>query len=134
MTQYVVTAPCLVHVPFDTPQGRQLGTLYAGAVLPGSVPKEKVKFWLDNGMIKKVEAKASPEPEQEESRPEGSEVAKSQGPTPEVEGGLTAPPTSGQGASKAAWVDYAVAKGMDRDVAERKSRDDLIKELKPAEE
>lgn len=150
MTQYRVTAPCLVHVPFDTPQGRQLGTLYAGAVLPDSAPNDKVKFWLDGGMIEEVKT-AEPEPAQEpESK--GPEVSKSQGPdpvparqpgvevdpdpdvpVPSVLTGRTPPPESGPGSGKAAWVDYAVAKGKDRAEAEGMSRDDLIKALKPAE-
>lgn len=146
MTQYKVTAPCLVHVPFHTPQGKQLGTLYAEALLPDSVPEEKVQFWLDAGMIAPVGAAVEAEPDS------GPEVAKSQGPEPaparqpEVEvdpdpdvpppsvlTGRTPPPESGPGSGKAAWVDYAVARDMDRAEAEGMSRDDLIKALKPAE-
>ncbi|MGI5423065.1 hypothetical protein [Actinomadura luteofluorescens] len=130
MTKYVVTAPCLVHVPFDTPQGRQLGTLYTGAVVPESAPKEKIQFWLDGGMIRKVEA--APEPEQTEE-PGSPEVSKSQGPTPAPEGDLAPPPTGGAGSGKDAWVDYAVKRGFTREEAEGMSRDDLIKVLKPAE-
>jgi len=148
MTQYKVTAPCLVHVPFNTPQGTQLGTLYAEAILPDGVPQEKVDFWLDAGMIEKVGGKAA----REASEEGGQEVAKSQGPDPvqarqpgvevdpdpdvpppSVLTGRTPPPESGPGSGKAAWVDYAVAQGMGRDEAEGMSRDDLIKALKPAE-
>jgi hypothetical protein len=145
MTQYVVTAPCLVHVPFDTPQGRQLGTLYADAVLPGGVPEEKIRFWLDAGMIREVKAKAL-----EPVAVQGPEVSKSQGPDPaKLDNGGTlppaggqdpaktpepsAPPESGPGSGKAAWIDYAVARGFTRADAEGMSRDDLIKALKPAE-
>lgn len=142
MTQYRVKAPCLVHVPFNTPQGKQLGTLYAEALLPDGVPEEKIRFWLDGGMIEEIKA-AEPDP--------GPEVAKSQGPepvkfdkggtlppangteTPDGGPAPTPPPTSGQGASKAAWVDYAVDRGFEREQAEGMSRDDLIKALKPAE-
>jgi hypothetical protein len=121
MTQYVVTAACLVHVPFDTPQGKQLGTLYTGAVLPGSVPKERIKFWLDGGMIAKVDE----EPAEEPAPSASSDPAT----PPEVK----APPESGPGSSKEAWVEYAVARGMARADAEALNKADLIKALKSPE-
>jgi hypothetical protein len=121
MTQYVVTAPCLVHVPFDTPQGKQLGTLYTGAVLPDSVPRDRIEFWLDGGMIEKVGAEPA-------STPDPSAPPEPSGPaTPP---GLQAPPESGPGSSKDAWVDYAVQRGMDRAEADALNKADLIKRLK----
>ncbi|MDL4812811.1 hypothetical protein [Actinomadura opuntiae] len=114
MTQYVVTAPCLVHVPFATPQGRQLGTLYAGALLPDSVPQDKIDFWLDSGMIKSTgEDTAASEPEPRS----GSEDA-------------APPPETGTGSSKEAWVDYAEKRGMARSDAEAMNKAELIQALK----
>ncbi|MFB4306981.1 hypothetical protein [Actinomadura sp. GTD37] len=147
MSSYRVTAPCLVHVPVRTATGPALGTVYAGDVLPGGVPEEKIRFWLDGGMIEEIEAADEPESG-------GPEVAKGQGPepgqapgrqpgvevdpdpdvpAPSVTAGITPPPTGGAGSGKEAWVDYAVARGFTREDAEGMTRDDLIKALKPAE-
>lgn len=41
-----------------------------------------------------------------------------------------APPESGPGSGKPAWVEYAVAQGMDRDEAKAMPRDDLIAALR----
>jgi hypothetical protein len=125
MTQYVVTAPCLVHVPFDTPQGKQLGTLYTHAVLPASVPDEKIKFWLDAGMIEKVEGESAVQPAGQPPETSAPDGQPEQNPEPK------APPESGPGSSKDAWVEYAVASGrMERADAEALSKTDLVTALK----
>lgn len=51
-------------------------------------------------------------------------------PAPESEPEPEAPPESGPGSGKNAWIDYAVAKGMDRDEAAAMTRDDLIAALR----
>jgi hypothetical protein len=119
MTQYVVTAPCLAHVPFDTPQGKQLGTLYTDAVVPGSVPKELIDFWLDSGMIKPVDGGKAPSASPASKAPDSSGSG--------GRGELKAPPESGPGSSKEAWVDYAERRGMKRADAEALNKADLIK-------
>lgn len=73
--QYEVAVPCLVHVPVQTANGPQLGTLYAGNVVPASVPKEKLRVWLDNGLIREVgaEQEAEPKPVEPKQDPEGEQ-------------------------------------------------------------
>ncbi|MCB0969383.1 MAG: hypothetical protein KDB37_21315 [Ilumatobacter sp.] len=46
-------------------------------------------------------------------------------PEPDVDG----PAEPAKSASKAAWVDFAVAQGADRDAAEAKTRDGLVDEF-----
>lgn len=117
MTQYKVTAPCLVHVPVMTATGPALGTVYAGDVLPQNVPEEKVRFWLDGGMIASVGEAPIPEPEK---APEpGSGTA------PKM------PPENGPGSGKEAWAAYAVASGtLSREDAEGMSKTDLVRAVK----
>lgn len=68
--QYEVKVPCLVHVPVHTAQGPQLGTLYAGNIVPAGVPAERLKVWLDGGFIREVGA-AEQEPAEPKQKPEG---------------------------------------------------------------
>ena len=72
------------------------------------------------------QAPARPKPKPE---PERGGAAASSGDTPAPAGGLQPPPTTGPGSGREAWIDYAVARGMDRDEAAAMRRDDLIARL-----
>lgn len=87
--------------------------LYMGAEVPSYVNAERRKVLRDEGYIA---AEGSSEP-----------VAAT-GPAPvQPKGNVGAgdgPPA--KTASKAEWVDYAVAKGVSRDEAEKSSKDELV--------
>jgi hypothetical protein len=144
MTVYKVTAP-YITVKVETPLGSQVQGFAAGALLPDGVVEESIRHHLRRKMIEEVEVGSGQELAESESAENGDgdgdgedggdpstppppppplEPAPSVGPEP------AAPPESGPGSGKAAWVDYAMARGMDRAEAEGMSRDDLIKALK----
>jgi hypothetical protein len=91
--------------------------VYQGAPVPDDVPESEIRRLADLGMI--TETGDDTEPDAGEAV--GDEAAA------EVE----RPP---QGASKAAWVDYAVARGTDRESAESMTKQELIDAHSPSDE
>lgn len=106
---YRVTAP-YVTVKTRTHEGERIIGLYAGGLLPADVPDEQIQHHLDNDMIVEVDEPPLALDEQPQ--------------LPDGDGGpqVEAP---AKNASKADWVDYAVAQGAPRAEAEKASRDDL---------
>jgi hypothetical protein len=138
-TTYRVTAP-YITVKVETLSGTEVRGYHAGAVLPSGVLPESIEHHLRKKMIAPLPTPAaeSAEPAQDEGS-EGSAAKSSESSADSSTGSATpsastpppaAPPESGPRSSKAAWVDYAVARGLDRAEAEAMSRDDLIKALK----
>ncbi|MEV4287357.1 hypothetical protein AB0K40_17775 [Nonomuraea bangladeshensis] len=121
MDRYQVVAP-YVTVPTMTQRGQQVVGLGKGAFVPEDASKEWVERHLRKKMIEKLPAPASPARNEEVPPPPPAAPPASD--TPQ------APPESGPGSGKQAWVDYAVARGMDRDEANDMTRDDLIAALR----
>lgn len=102
---YRVTAPLVLAKD----QSGLIHHVYQGAVIPW-LSDEQEKHFLDSGLVEKVGAK------------EGPVLAELVTDEPVAEDGDKPLRT----ASKAAWVDYAVTKGVDREEAEAASKQDLI--------
>ena len=118
--QYEVKVPCLVHVPVHTAQGPQLGTLYAGNVVPAGVPDKKIKAWLDAGLIREVGA-AEQEPAEQKQDPEGDDPK-------------AAPEKVTARSPRAELLAYAVAHGdMTQEQAEELTNKQLIAKFAKAE-
>ncbi|GAA3172501.1 hypothetical protein [Nonomuraea roseoviolacea] len=127
MDRYQVVAP-YVTVPTTTRRGQQVIGLLKGAFVPDDAPREWVDRHLRKKLIEKVASFAAPAP-----APAPAPVVKEPEKREEPQGdgdGLTAPPESGPGSGKQEWVDYAVARGMDRAEAASMKRDDLIAALR----
>lgn len=112
---YVVTAPCVTHIPVSGSEGPMLVTLYQGSPMPEGVPEDRLKHLLDSKLIEEVGGKAKSEPE-ETKEPDAPK------------------PLDGR-SSKADLVAHAVANGMSQDDAEKLTRDQLLDMYvrKPAE-
>lgn len=131
MDRYRVIAPYVIvrTLSQDGPTMKGLGE---GALVPDDASADWLRHHLRKKMIEKVggEAPTSPPAQQENASTEGStkpaahEGQQASPPSP------AAPPESGHGSSKQAWVDYAVARGMSSDEAASMSRDDLIAALR----
>lgn len=121
MDRYQVTAP-YVTVLTGTERGPQVIGLIKGAFVPEDAPAEWVERHLRKKMIEKLPGLDTPT--QGELGQGGGQSEEVPPPPP------AAPPESGPGSGKAAWVDYAVARGFDRDTAGAMSRDDLIAALR----
>lgn len=142
-TVWRVTAP-YITVKVETTGGVQVRGYTADMLLPSGVLEESIRHHARKKMIEEVrvgdsapEFTPGPMPvhaEQAAGRQASVEPEPDPDvPPPSVTTGRTPPPESGAGSSKAAWVDFAVASGFDREQAEGMSRDDLIKKLRPAE-
>lgn len=104
---------------------------YQGAVVPESIPATDLNRFVELGLIKKLdEPRTTPQGGDPELRDTGKEP-KEPATTPPA-GSVTAQRPL-QVAAKSAWVDYAVACGMDRVAAEAMSKADLISALPPLE-
>lgn len=130
MDVYRVTAPYVIAKTV-TSEGVRVKGLNEGAVVPGDVSEDWLAHHLRKNMIEKVGGAARPAPvsvpvqaDPVVAQPRVSEPAQGSGPA--------VPPESGPGSGKGAWVDYAVASGMNRDEAAAMPRDDLIAALKEA--
>lgn len=62
VTQYQVTAACVVHIPAMTASGPALGTFYRDAILPEGVPQDRIDHLLAGGMIRALDVPAEPAP------------------------------------------------------------------------
>ncbi|HEY9354603.1 MAG TPA: hypothetical protein VIP28_15180 [Nocardioides sp.] len=83
---------------------------YQGAPLPEGIDEEQLERLVSLGLIEKVKApKAAPAPKAP--------------PAP------TAPAKPAANASKEAWVDYAVAQGVDKAEADKLPRDQLAEKF-----
>lgn len=96
--KYEVTGACVTHIPTVTTDGVETRiTAYQGAILPDTVPAERIKHLLDVNLIKEVG---------------GQDQA-------------TEPQVNAR-SSKADLIEYAVQQGAARDEAEAMTRDQLL--------
>lgn len=136
MTQYQVVGEC-AHVTVDSAAGRVSVLLYRPSPIPPGVPQERIDHLLSVGLIAKIgsgETIEYPAPLAPDAPP--AEVDELD---PEVlkarDAAQAKLPTDGSAphanAGKDVWVEYAVAKGMDRTEADKADKADLIAALKP---
>jgi hypothetical protein len=133
MDRYRVTAPYVIAKTV-TSDGPQMKGLYKDALVPDDVSEDWLAHHLRKKMIEKVGQPApAPAPSRQQSQqgkqPQDSKPAE-EAKTPSAAGEPAAPPESGPGSGQKAWVDYAVARGMNRDEAAAMPRDDLIAALR----
>ena len=130
MDRYQVVAP-YVTVPTMTQRGQQVVGLGKGAFVPEDASAEWVKRHLRKQMIEKVPSLDTSAPAtSKQGGSQGEEVPPPPPAAPPEPNTPQAPPESGPGASKQAWEEYAVARGMDPKKAKAASRDDLIAAFK----
>lgn len=84
--------------------------VYQGSPVPDDIPAAEVERLAELGLIG----------DEEPTRPDESAPADSD-PSADSD-----PERPAQNATKPAWVDYAVARGMDRDEAEKMTKDQLV--------
>lgn len=125
MDRYRVTAPYVLARTM-TPDGPQVKGLYKDSLVPEDASSEWIERHLRKGMIEKLRV-AAPAPAQNEEVPSPPPAAP---PAGQASDGPQPPPTTGPGSGQQAWVDYAVARGMDRNEALGMKRDDLIAALR----
>lgn len=114
MAAYVVTGPLAVV----RDSAGKLHYFYAGAVLPEHLPAEELKRLEGRGLLAKVAEPVAAKPQAD--------------PPSDPAGDGSAPDRPSAAGAKAAWVEYAVAQGMDRDEADKLTRDQLV-DAYPAE-
>lgn len=114
-----VTAPLVII----TDSVGKLRYYYEGTVLPDDLPAKEIERLREAGMVGGEKMLAA-DVEGAPTGPAGRQIVDA---VPEA-GGVQAQRPA-QVAPKAAWVDYAVAKGVPRDEAEAASKDDLVKRL-----
>jgi len=107
---YVVTGPCALVKD----RAGKIHYYYAGAVIPPEVESKQLDRLVDRGLVSKVDDPAAAVTDAELS------VRLSQSESEQ------APERPRQVASKAAWVDYAVARGMPREQAEAMDKQEII--------
>ncbi|MFI6793674.1 hypothetical protein ACIBG4_40720 [Nonomuraea sp. NPDC050383] len=129
MDRYQVVAP-YVTVPTMTQRGQQVVGLLKDAFVPDDASQEWLDRHLRKRMIAKVAGFDTPAPAPAPEPAPAPVVKESEKREESKDDSPTAPPESGPGSGKQAWVDYAVARGMDRDEANGMSRDDLIAALR----
>lgn len=138
--QYQVVAP-YITVLSATADGPRLIGLYRDHVLPDDVPQKQIDDHLACGLIRELDGPApapaepagddldDPAPAPAEPAGDDPDITPTRqagvepDPDPEAPG---RPPESGPGSGKSAWVEYAVACGMDADEAAAMSRDEII--------
>lgn len=138
MATYQVVAEA-AHV--TTAGGLKL--LYKGAIVPDDCDPKRVKHLLDTGLIKEI-GKAADAELAPNAAVVPDEFATTGGEQPAVESGQAELdrrreaaraklPSDGSApdgrASHEVWVEYAVARGLSREEAEKASKDDLRKAL-----
>lgn len=132
---YRVVAP-YVMVKVRTVNGVEVKGLYAPSLLPEGTLPESIehhlrKMYQGRPMIEKVggpaPAPAPPSPALiEVTPPTPVPVPAAPAPAPGPGAVVTAPPTTGPGSGKAAWVEYAVGLSYGRADVEAMSRDEII--------
>ena len=128
-----MTAPYVI-AQVATQQGPQMQGLHEGELVPADVSEQWIAHHLRKKMIEEVGGVQEvggaaltlpPAPAAKEEPPRGEELPGGASTPP-----VAPPPESGAGSSKQAWVEYAAARGMDRNEAAAMSRDDLIAALR----
>jgi hypothetical protein len=112
MAGYEVTGAAAVV----TDRAGKVRYYYTGAAIPGDVSAEQLKRLTERGLISKV---ADPTPGMADRKD-----ALANGEASETGAGSVERPS--QVATKALWVDYAVSRGVDREVAEGMTKQELI--------
>ena len=126
MATYVVTGPAVTV----TDRAGKLRYYYADALLPGDVSAEQVARLVGRGLVAEVADPLTavlaepPTPPTDTAAPDASATAP-------VATGAGRPERPAQVATKAAWVDYAVARGMDRAKAEAMNKGELLDAFPP---
>ncbi|MER7500448.1 hypothetical protein AB0L05_27700 [Nonomuraea pusilla] len=131
MATYKVIAPYVIAKTV-TSEGVRMKGLNEGALVPDDVPEEWLAHHLRKKLIEKLpepEAALTPAPASEQGG-QSEEVPSTPQAAPPGPETAQAPPESGPGSGKQAWVEYAVARGMSREEAGAMSRDDLIAALR----
>lgn len=120
MATYRVTAPYILLEVTDQAGKRQVNGFYEGAIVANPVDEDKLKKAVTRKWVDLVDEPAAvPAPDPTPAPAPGPEVTQAPGPS-----------KPGQADQKAAWVDYAVAQGIERDQAEAMTKADLIELLK----
>lgn len=112
---HIVTGP-LAIVTDSTGQPRYL---YQGAALPEGIPDVEVERLTDAGLVSKVDEPVAVLVEEADTSKSASTAGS---------GDVQRPSDA---ATKATWVEYTVARGMDRDKAEAMTKQELIDAYPP---
>lgn len=129
---YRVLAP-YVMVKVRTVNGVEVKGLYASALLPEGTLPESIeqhlrKTFQGRPMIEKIDSSPAPAPPPAPVEVAPLAPAPPPAPAPEPASGpaVIAPPTTGPGSGKSAWVEYAVGLSYGRADVEAMSRDEII--------
>jgi len=113
MATYEVTAPLAT----GKDSAGKLHYWYTGAVLPDGIPADELTRLVGRGLIREIPPADLPASTDEDAGPDGTTAPART--TPTVDRPKKVAP-------HATWIDYAVARGMDRDQAAKMSKGELI--------
>jgi hypothetical protein len=120
---YVVTGAYITAPVDDAVQGHVVLGFHRGALLPESVPEATIEHLLAVGLVAEGDDVADMFLQPSQTGPLGTGTSEPAAGAEADQSSAEAPPGN---ASKAAWVDYAVSQGADRDEAEGYTRDELV--------
>lgn len=150
--RYQVVGECAHAVVTDHTGVSATTLLYKGAFLPDGIDEKRLKHLLDTGLVAKVDGEpiapnaavdqdpqvgipplAQPAKSEDDEDGKGGESGATPEPTAEQKAAKAKLPADGSApdgrAAHEVWVEYAVARGLDRTEAQKASREELRKAL-----
>lgn len=124
MATYEVTGPAV----FPKDEAGKVRAYYTGAVLPAGISTEELDRLAGRGLITKVATPPAVVTEPVDQADSATEAGATGSPATTEPATVERPP---QVAPKPAWVDYAVARGMDRTKAEAMTKPQLVDAFAP---